>query len=881
MLHVAWQAVISAGLMNLVTAALVENAMDEDRSIATVIAPSEKGGLCMRDTQRSVRAAPSLLMMSQRLQRTAPPNSTDKLANASDDKMPSQTASDDLAQTLQDALQWEMQQIEKSLGKDGVTKLGAQPGRVMGVALNGKDDIRMLQSALMIGVAGVLTLAKVFSLLRRLRPEVYIKEADLEIEAVTDTDASPRTAPRRFANPHVGLFDWVSKVWQTTPEDEVKQAGLDGWAFLEFRRLNWRIFSVIGPVLCAVLLPLHYEAHRDAEYELDLLSKFDIGRDPLPDWMLWVHAVMVWFVVCVSAWTITRTQEHFTERRYQWLKEIPFPRAKTVLIRNIPSRYRSDAALKQYFVNLFSEEVIERAYVVRHTGRLTYQVAALKQARLDLLHAKQHWEEAGRPDRASSESLRLEHCEKREQTLTQEVAQAQARLDEGVARGDPVVCSSTGFVTFTNELSQRLASREQYTRDVTDFSMTTAPDPNDLIYANLAEEEMNSAGWNWAGLAAIWGVFTLWVPFVVLISSWTTFGAVQEMLPTLKELVQRHMWLDKLLTGVFATIALKVFLAFLPSAMYVIIRTVMGVKSGTEVQIKMQKWYGLFLVTFVLLVTSLSRGVTLTLVSVAQKPGRIFRILADFLPSASHFYFNYTVLGWIVPFMELVRNANFWKFHLCKYFLSMSEKEAKEYSEPEDPASYGFGARMASSLLISAITFAFCSCSPLILAFSFISLSLSHASYTYLVVYAESKKPDTGGVLWVHGISYLFLVILMYILLMTGVLQMLSSSGKWLGPPVVALASTVALYAGKHRVDSLAFDVLPLEEVVRTSQDLSKKAVREQGQYVNFMEEVDGSGAIPRRPAWCGQWPGSQSATLVPSKAPSPEQTRPLEMPRI
>ena len=31
---------------------------------------------------------------------------------------------------------------------------------VMGVALNGKDDIRMLRSALMIGVVGVLSLAK-------------------------------------------------------------------------------------------------------------------------------------------------------------------------------------------------------------------------------------------------------------------------------------------------------------------------------------------------------------------------------------------------------------------------------------------------------------------------------------------------------------------------------------------------------------------------------------------------------------------------------------------------------------------------------------------------------------------------------------------------
>mmetsp|Transcript_46100 Transcript_46100/g.107829 ORF Transcript_46100/g.107829 Transcript_46100/m.107829 type:complete len:830 (+) Transcript_46100:108-2597(+) len=790
--------------------------------------------LCLNSSHKLSRAAPSLIAVRQHLQRKPSPQTPTGKSNTDGEDNKAGSNDDDLAQTLEDALQWEMQQMEKSLEGDGGPKLGAQPGKVMGVALNGRDDLRMLRSALMIGIVGVVSLAKVFCVLRKICPVVYIKEADLVLEDAADdaSGASPRTAPRHYVKPQVSLLDWVATVWHTTPEDEVSQAGLDGWAFLEFRRLNWRIFSVIGPVLGATLLPMHYEAHRTTQNNLDMLSMFDIGRDPLPDWMLWVHAAMVWFVVCVSAWTIACAQEHFTERRYQWLKEIPFPRAKTVLVRNIPSRYRSDSALKQYFVNLFSEDVIERAYVVRHTGRLYQQVSALKQARLDLLHAKQHWEEVGRPAQNESETLRLARCEKREKLLAQEVSQAQERLAQGVSRGDPTVCSSTGFVTFTNELSKRLASREQYTRDVTDFHMSTAPDPHDLIYANLAEEEMNSAGWNWAGIAAIWGVFTLWVPFVVLISSWTTFGALQDMLPTLKEMVQRHMWLDKLLTGVFATIALKVFLAFLPTAMYIIIRTVMSVKSHTEVQIKMQKWYGLFLVTFVLLVTTLSRGVTLTMVSIAQKPGRIFRILADFLPSASHFYFNYTVLGWIVPFTELVRNANFWKFHTFKLFFSMSEKEAKEYSEPEDPASYGFGARMASSLLISAITFAFCSCSPLILVFSFISLSLSQASYTYLVVHAESKKPDTGGVLWIHSINHLFMVITMYILLMTGVLQMLSSSGKWAGPPLVALASSVALYAAKHRVDSLAFDVLPLEEVVRTTQELSKKAKHEQGQYL-------------------------------------------------
>lgn len=700
----------------------------------------------------------------------------------------------------------------------------------MGVVLNGKDDIRMLRGALSIGFFGVGLLFSVFCLWRKLVPWVYIREADLELAPIA-SDVSPGTAARHFADPHVTLFDWIKKVRQTTPEDEISAAGLDGWAFLEFRRLIWRIFFVIGSVLSVILLPMHYQAHKNSKM-LDMLSTFDIGRDPLPDWMLWVHAIMVWFVVSASSWTIAVAQEHFTEKRYQWLKDIPFPRANTVLVRNIPPMYRSDSALQQYFSNVFNDDVIERAYVVRRTGRLSHQVAALREARLQVVHAKQHWEDAGSPEGNEPEKVNLIRCQKRVKLLTEEVASAQRRVKDAVARGDPLVCTSTGFVTFNTELASRLASREQYTRDVTNFQISMPPDPHDLIYENLADQEMNSAGWNWAGVASIWGVFTLWVPFVVLISSWTTFGALQENLPRLKALVQEHPWLDRMLTGVFATIALKVFLAFLPTALYLIIRNLMSVKSTTEVQILMQRWYGLFLVMFVLLVTSLSRGVTLTLVSIAQKPGRIFSLLADFLPSASHFYFNYIILGWTVPVLELIRNSNFWKFHAFRWFFSMSMQEAKEYGEPEDPASYGVGARMAYSLLIAAITFTFCSCSPLIFVFAFISLTLSQATYTYLVVYAETKKPDTGGVLWVNGINHLFLVITIYILLMTGVLQMLSQSRQWLGPPLVALASLAILYLGKMRVDTLAFDVLPLEEVVRTSRESQEKAKHQQGRYL-------------------------------------------------
>ena len=33
------------------------------------------------------------------------------------------------------------------------------------------------------------------------------------------------------------------------------------------------------------------QAHKDSKV-LDILSTFDIGRDPLPDWMLWVRKLL-------------------------------------------------------------------------------------------------------------------------------------------------------------------------------------------------------------------------------------------------------------------------------------------------------------------------------------------------------------------------------------------------------------------------------------------------------------------------------------------------------------------------------------------------------------------------------------------------------------
>jgi len=742
----------------------------------------------------------------------------------------------DIIHNIAGAISWNIRQIEDRLGIDIEQNYYEDPGQLMGVATNGKDDLRMLRSALMISTGGVMALVLIFILQRKISPLVYSKpcmkpqtEAADTPEQQPDRPSGDVTHDEGYMNLSVGYLDWIGKVWRTTPEEEVLHAGLDGFAFLEFRRLNFRILLCIGPILSSVLLPIHYVANSDLG-KSDILGRLDIGNELKPSWMLWVHASMVWVVIAISSWHIVHAQYEFTERRYQWLKEIPVPRATTLMVRNIPHAYRTDATLKTFFANLFGKDKVDRAYIVRHTGRLPAQVQALTDAKLELAHAKKRWEAEDRPQWLSGE---VDQLQKRADQLTLDTVQAQSRLQEAVERGDPTVCSSSGFVTFDSQLSQRLAFREQCTREVAEFKMSIPPDPDDVRYTNVAQEDgVNSESWNWLYRFFMLVVFTLWIPFVMVLSSWTTFGALQEMFPALKDFIKDHKWMDQLLSGVFATIVLKIFLAFLPSVMYFFITSFASVKSGSAVQIKVQIWYSAFLLIFVLLVTSLGRGLTITLVAIAQQPGTIFSLLAGYLPSASHFYFQYVILGWIALFTELLRSANFWKYHIFRIIFSMSPEEAKENSEPEDPACYGLGARMAASLLTSAITFMFCSCSPLIIVFSLIYFGLGQFTYGYLVVFAESKKADTGGFLWLQSLSQLFWVLAIYVLLMTGVLQMLSQHDYWIGPPLTALSSLFILFWARRKVNNLAFDALPLDEVVRTGRERKTSMKASAQQYV-------------------------------------------------
>lgn len=551
---------------------------------------------------------------------------------------------------------------------------------------------------------------------------------------------------------------------------------------------------------------------------MDWLSRLDVGAYPKEDWILWVHAVCVWLVVAVACWQITYAHESFVQRRYEWLANIPRPRATTVMVTNIPVMYRSDQALKDYFSSLFPESCVERSYVVRKTTRLPRLVQQLEDARYwtKVVHQQLQHDDAIVKEEDTAE---YDRCKLRSESLVKVVKREQELIEAAVDRGDLKVCSSSGFVTFNSELTQRQALREQVTREASEFIMLAPPEPEDVLYENLAEDELNASSWGLVGFLSLMAVFVFWVPIVVIISGWITLSSIQGQVPVLSRVIQNYPVLEQLLSGLLATAALKLFMSFLPTILYSIIESTFHLKSGAQCQLKLQQWNTAFLLLFVVMVTSLGRGLTITAVIIAREPAKVISLLASSLPSASHFYFSYVILGWIAMPAETLRLANLTKFLWFTRVSSFSEEEAKQYSEPEHAPSFGMGARMSMLMLMSSTTFLFASCSPLILVFTMVYFLLAQVVYGYLLIFGESKKPDLGGLFWLQALQILFIVLFFYVLLMVGVLRLLSKNSTWLGPPLMAAAAVTLLYGAWRRMQNLEFYTLPLEEVVKAAHD--------------------------------------------------------------
>eukprot|EP00437_Effrenium_voratum_P006378 CAMPEP_0181426588 /NCGR_PEP_ID=MMETSP1110-20121109/15739_1 /TAXON_ID=174948 /ORGANISM="Symbiodinium sp., Strain CCMP421" /LENGTH=789 /DNA_ID=CAMNT_0023549785 /DNA_START=47 /DNA_END=2416 /DNA_ORIENTATION=+ len=712
---------------------------------------------------------------------------------------------------------------DATTSESGMIDKDASAAEVTGVNMNAPGDLdafitALLMNSLIVGgcLLGFTVLRFYFPLMycpqheaaKAATGKVSAKDADALGSSESTAEGTEARLPSHSSKASkFKIFDWVWTSIFTTTEDAMDTAGLDAALLRDFCTLGAQVLAMVGFPMCLIMIPINNtQGDQDlgADNELSSLEMATI-RDGHP-WLYYVHAVLVWLVCIGVHFLLDRAQARFLKLRVQWLQSMPAPRSTTVLVENIPKQWRSDDLLREFFGKIFSPQDVLGAHMVKREDDLAKLVikrdklVAMKR-KAELTLQKKETRETFRPNCCAKKVDTLEYCEDQMQGLDEQIVAL--REEHEIRRQQDPTCGSShcGFVTFKGRRFAEMAKDLHISACKQEWQVSEAPVPEDLRWGDLRKSREFRICMEVLGHLC---VLALYIGFIPIVAFVTNLAMLVNLGP-----------LQPLWAGFAPTLGLTLFVSLLPMVLSSIFRTFFVLKADALSQHKLQFWYFLFQLIFVVLVTTVGKSLFAQFQRILLEPASVLSIMAESLPYASHFYMTYLVLQWSRHAMEALRYSPFAKFLVFRVIFS--PQEAKQMSEPEDQDSFGFGARNVNLAVNVVLGLLFCSLSPLVTLLAMIDLLLSRLVYGYLVIYAETKKPDLGGVFWATQVHFIQLALVLYSILMVGVIMARSDTRAWV---VVAPTILFLIWSFLHLNKAYQWETLPFQEVAFNCEEI-------------------------------------------------------------
>lgn len=652
--------------------------------------------------------------------------------------------------------------------------------KAAGLTKNAEGDLSAFVTATFINSLGIFCCVLLFILLRNWYPLIYQNNLQLN-------SAPLDTIPE-------GTWGWIHAAWSVTTEQVIENAGMDQAMLLGFTEFGMRITCLIGIPMFCLVGPIN-AAFGGQAAGADNFSFFSFGNIELGSNLYWLHAFVVWGVVFLVQASIYGAQKQFLKWRFQWLRDLPNPRANTVLVEGIPEGQQSDEALKIFFNQMFGDNhKVTSTYVVRSAPKLEEEWDKREAMKQSCAAARFKAMKADAVDADKVELVKLQDELSEQDRL---VGEEQRKVrSKSFFPGPDGYYTSSGFVTFKEKSDALLALSMQLGEDVEQWEISLPPEPNSVLYRDLQQGSSSSQTLMVIGYLLTAGLYILYMPAVV--------GMTQ---------IAESINMGKLqpLWEAFApTAGLQVMVAFLPTFLIFIFRNFFTLKDDACAQQMLQNWYFFFQLVFVIMVTAVGGSVVDFHRALAKEPLEVSGLLGQTMPLATHFYMNYLVLQWSSHALELLRAANLSKW---LFFRTMYDDEtARQMAEPEDQDYYGIGSRscrLTINLLISIVYGTLC---PPMVILTFIEFLFCRVVYGYLLPFAENRKPDLGGVFWVQQLRHVFVGNIIYCLVMTGVLFGRAANR---GPGFIALSSLVYIVWSMRRFDTaFSWQKLPFKQLM-------------------------------------------------------------------
>ena len=161
-------------------------------------------------------------------------------------------------------------------------------------------------------------------------------------------------------------FNWVASVNSVSWTKVRKIAGLDGYFFLRYIRMNVRICSVSCFWAFLILLPVYatgeYQTNQEGWYHISVAN---VAKG---SWRMWVPCVFAYLLSGFIFFVMKQEYRHFLELRMDFLargsSHVHPQHHYSLKIENVPYELRSEKALYDYFDKLFPGKVHSTSVVL-------------------------------------------------------------------------------------------------------------------------------------------------------------------------------------------------------------------------------------------------------------------------------------------------------------------------------------------------------------------------------------------------------------------------------------------------------------------------------------------------------------------------------------
>lgn len=444
---------------------------------------------------------------------------------------------------------------------------------------------------------------------------------------------------------------------------------LDSYLFLRFLRTLIFICVVGACITWPILMPINATGGGKST-ELNRISIGNVKKKK----HLYAHAVVAWIFFSFVMFTVARERLWLIGLRQAWnLSKTNAKRlsSRTVLFLSAPTAALDESNMQRFFGN----DAV-RVWPVTKADKLQSLVSArnskveeLESAEMTLI---QKANERGRKRQNKNsrrevtyeslsdgirKSLRPTHRLKTTQVGKQvdsidyyreQIKEKESEIEKARESNENVDSyggAAAVFVEFRTQAAAQRAFQQIASADI--LSLTpryTGVMPNEILWENLSLPPARRLSMNGFAVALVIATIIFWsipVSFVGVVSN---IGYLADNVSWLGFLNKLPASIMSLISGLLPPLLLSMLASYVPKIFRYIFQTFGGEATKTSAELKVLKWYFVFQVLQVFLVTTLASGAAAVASQIAKDPTSIPQLLADKLPSASNTYLTYFVI---------------------------------------------------------------------------------------------------------------------------------------------------------------------------------------------------------------------------------------------